>query len=188
MNVSFCTSCGHSLPDSGQFCGVCGKSVSAAAAGPIPAPSLPVAAAPTKAAALGHFFASHANLSLVTLLVFSGLLIATLPVGWAYVQMQWQNRSGSSATADSRSLGEAAMAIARCSPILVYFDDSATVADVASLLGSLDASIAFGPNENGAFELAMSPRSSVSPARVVEALNKVSSLVLTASLRQRCVP
>ena len=181
MKSSFCTACGHSLAAAARFCDTCGQAVSA------PPQTLPVAAPPARAAILGNFFASHASLSLVTLLVFSGLLIATLPVGWAYAQMQWQNRSGASAAADSRSVGDASMAMARCNPILVYFEDSASVTAVASLLASLDASIAFGPNENGAFEVAVSTRSGVGPVRVMEALNKATGLVMTASLRQRCV-
>lgn len=180
-NFIFCRSCGHRIAHDSQFCGECGTQVATD-----PSIKLP-ALLSSQTSRLSKFFASHASLSLVTLLVFSGLLIATLPVGWAYAQMHWQNRSGASATADSRSLGDASMAIARCNPILVYFEDSASVTAVASLLASLDASIAFGPNENGAFEVAVSTRSGIGAVRVMEALNKATGLVMTASLRQRCV-
>ncbi len=183
MNSSFCTSCGHNITNGAHFCDICGQPVNASVSTPTP----PIAPPAFKPGVIGSFFASHANLSLVTLLVFSGLLIATLPVGWAYAQMQWQNRAGNLTIADSRSVGDATTAIARCNPILVYFEESASVTAVASLLARLDASIAFGPNENGAFEVAVSPRSGVGPARVVDALNKASGLVMTASLRQRCV-
>jgi len=161
------------LGSGGGFCEDCGAAVA-----PTTQPS------PQALLGLGHFFASQAYLSLITLLVFSGLLIALAPVGLGYLRMQVQAKDVVG-QASTRSLGSGVGdAPVRCSPIEVYFSDKASVTQVAALLESLDAVIALGPTENGSFEISVA--SEKAPA-VTTALNKASDIVLKASTRQRCL-
>jgi hypothetical protein len=135
-----------------------------------------------KSAKLGAFFASQAMLCLVTLMVFVGLLIALAPVGLSYLQQAANPAQGTQAGA-TRGLDSRAGNTA-CNPILVSFADTISMAQISKLLGRLDASIAFGPNENGAFELAV-PKANA--GAVVDALNRMPDAVVIASLREQCL-
>ena len=133
---------------------------------------------------IATFFASQATLCLFTLLVFLGLVVALAPAGWRYASLQLKSSSGpAAANNDTRSLG-ASNTPARCNQIVVIFTSTATVVRVAALLEQLDTTIAFGPNENGAFELSTPSASTVS---VSEALNRAADLVVSASLQRRCL-
>ena len=133
---------------------------------------------------LTTFFASQAALCLFTLLIFLGLVVALAPAGWRYASLQLKSDSGSNAaTNDTRSLGTST-ASTRCNQIVVIFAGNATVARVSALLEQLDTTIAFGPNENGAFELSTP---TTSAASVAEALNRASDAVVSASLQRRCL-
>ena len=72
----------------------------------------------------------------------------------------------------------------RCNQIVVIFNAAATVARVSALLEQLDSTIAFGPNENGAFELLVP---STSASGVTDALNRASDAVVGAALQRRCL-
>ena len=184
MPQSFCSACGHPFGVGSKFCEACGAALehgSAVRPATVPADNHP---APGLLLDVGHFFASQAYLSLITLLVFSGLLVALAPVGLGYLRTQ--GRTGDVVgQATTRSLGARDVdTLARCSPIEVYFTDKAMVTQVAVLLESLDAVIAYGPTENGSFEISVAHENA--PA-VAAALNKASDVVLKASTRQRCM-
>lgn len=174
----FCSACGHQSTADVLFCDVCGHAFNG---------KLAIAPSNTQlrgATVLGSFFASQATLCLVTLLIFLGLVVALAPAGWRYAILQLKSRSGPSAVIeDARSLGISS-APARCNQIVVIFNASTTVARVSTLLEQLDTTIAFGPNENGAFELSIPAPSA---AGVAEALNRASDAVVSASLQRRCV-
>ena len=142
---------------------------------------------PPQVSIMSSFFASQAMLCLFTLLVFSGLVVALAPAGWRYASLQLQSSQAPNAAAaavnDSRSLG-AGNTPARCSQIVVIFNATATVARVSALLEQLNTTIAFGPNENGAFELTTLPTLA---AEVADALNRTSDTVVAASLQRRCL-
>ena len=116
-------------------------------------------------------------LCLVTLMVFLGLLIALAPVAFAYLE-QSQSSHSSGLTRSANKV------VQNCNPIIVTFADDAPLRKVSQFLDQLNASIAFGPNENGAFELNLADGS---PQDVVNALNSNTSIVSIASLRDQCL-
>lgn len=128
-------------------------------------------------AMLGRFFSSQAMLCLVTLMVFLGLLIALAPVGLGYL------RHGAAAPQGGTRAAGAAGRVA-CSPILVSFVDDIPMGKLNGLLERLNASIAFGPNENGAFELTVA---GTDAQAVVDSLNRMPEAVVVASLREQCL-
>ncbi|MFL9923703.1 hypothetical protein PQR62_05495 [Herbaspirillum lusitanum] len=131
---------------------------------------------------LGRFFSSQAMLCLITLMVFLGLLIALAPVGLGYLHQD--SKAGQGGT---RSAG-AARDAATCNPILARFADDAPMGKLNQALERLDTSIAFGPNENGAFELSVTETGAPDKAAaVVDALNRMPELVIVASLRDQCL-
>ena len=178
MYLLSCKRCAHILIADSIFCEQCGTPT---------ATDLPVAASTESTVLPGgvtSFFASQATLCLFTLLVFSGLVVALAPAGWRYAGLQLKSNSGSaSASSDTRSLGASGMP-ARCNQIVVIFNAAATVARVSALLEQLDTTIAFGPNENGAFELLLP---STSASGVTDALNRASDVVVSAALQRRCL-
>lgn len=127
---------------------------------------------------LSSFFSSQAMLCLVTLMVFMGLLIAMAPVALSYLS-KGEGAGGGMAT---RALGGAAAPV--CNPVLATFADDVPMARLNAVLNRINATIAFGPNENGAFELAVA---SDSAAAAVEALNRMPDVVVIASLREQCL-
>ena len=178
MSVLFCSACGHQLVPDSRFCGACG----------IPATvDLPMNIAEMQQPRLGRmskFFASQATLCLFTLLVFSGLVVALAPAGWRYANMQVKPGNGpQTASNDTRSLG-AGNTPNRCNQIVVIFSGTTSMARVSALLEQLDTTIAFGPNENGAFELSAP---TTAAASVAEALNRAADAVVSASLQRRCL-
>lgn len=178
MSTLFCRACGHSNHADGRFCGACG--VQAAA-------ELPINNTETRQprlAWMSTFFASQATLCLFTLLVFLGLVVALAPAGWHYANLQLRpGNSQKTITSNTRSLGSNSEP-ARCNQIVVIFNSAATVARVSTLLEQLDTTIAFGPNENGAFELSVP---STSAAGVADALNRAPDAVVSAALQRRCL-
>ena len=178
MSISFCTVCGQHMTSNALFCEACGAQAVA---------GLPVMTrkeSPALSGGISTFFASQATLCLFTLLVFSGLVVALAPAGWRYASLQLKSNSGSASTSsDTRSLGASGMPV-RCNQIVVIFNAAATVARVSALLEQLDTTIAFGPNENGAFELLVP---STSASGVTDALNRASEVVVSAALQRRCL-
>lgn len=178
MSRIFCTACGRSMSIDSAFCEACGEAQKHAV---VPA------ALPTRSnlvASINQFFASQATLCLFTLLIFLGLAIALTPAGWRYVSLQLKpGGTQLTATVDSRSAGTS-NAPARCNQIVVIFNSTATVSRMSALLEQLDATIAFGPNENGAFELSAP---AASAANVADALNRAADAVVSASLQRRCL-
>lgn len=178
MNFSYCRSCGHRLAPGSPICKDCGTPAGAELQTPLREDS------PSRATRLTTFFASQAALCLFTLLVFSGLVIALAPAGWRYVSLQLKSTSGPVAiNNNTRSLG-ANVTPARCNQIVVIFNATASLARVSALLEQLDTTIAFGPNENGAFELSAP---AAKAANVADALNRAADAVVSASLQRRCV-
>ena len=178
MSSSFCTVCGHHMTFNALFCEACGAN---AAAG-LPAKSQ--VRLPPHLPGIGSFFASQAALCLFTLLIFLGLVVALSPAGWRYASLQLRSTSGSAAAnGDARSLGMGTTPM-RCHQIVVLFTGTATVTRISALLEQLDTTIAFGPNENGAFELSAP---STSASGVTDALNRASDAVISASLQRRCL-
>lgn len=180
MDFVFCKSCGQSMASSSSFCEQCGTPAG------LDLPASLSLQTPPRASRISSFFASQAMLCLFTLLVFSGLVIALAPAGWRYASLQFhpsKAQDAATATNDSYSLGVSNTS-ARCSQIVVVFTATATVARVSALLKQLNTTIDFGPNENGAFELATSP---TLVAEVADALNRTSDAVVAASLQRRCL-
>ena len=178
MAFPICKSCGNLITLNSEFCEECGAAVSTESSSLLRGGSQPQIGRVTT------FFASQAALCLFTLLVFLGLVVALAPAGWRYASLQLKPGGGSNvANSDTRSLGTG-NAPARCNQIVVIFNASTTVARVSTLLEQLDTSIAFGPNENGAFELSTP---ATSAAGVAEALNRASDAVVSASLQRRCL-
>jgi len=178
MSLLFGESCGHRLTSDSPFCEECGAPASAKLPETLHMRPLPQVSRVTT------FFASQATLCLFTLLVFLGLVVALAPAGWRYANLQLKSSAAQNlATNDARSLGTN-NAPARCNQIVVIFNAAATVARVSTLLEQLDTTIAFGPNENGAFELSTPSKTA---AGVAEALNRASDEVVSASLQRRCL-
>lgn len=115
---------------------------------------------------------------------FLGLVVALAPAGWHYANLQLRpGNSQKTITSNTRSLGGNSEP-ARCNQIVVIFNAAATIARVSTLLEQLDTTIAFGPNENGAFELLVP---STSAAGVADALNRAPDAVVSAALQRRCM-
>lgn len=147
MSFLFCSACGCQVEHHTRLCAACDAKSTVDST-----TNLSVVRHP-HLGRMGKFFASQATLCLFTLLVFSGLVVTLAPAGWRYANLQ-RKPSGSrqTATSDTRSVGTT-NAPARCSQIIVIFYSTATAAHVSALLEQLDTTTAFGPNENGAFEL-----------------------------------
>ena len=178
MSVLFCRACSHQLAQDSRFCGACGV---------LAIVDSPMNITEMQQRPLGRiskFFAAQATLSLFTLLVFSGLVVALAPAGWRYANMQIKPGTGPRAASDdTRSLGTGDTPN-RCNQIVVIFNSTSSVARVSALLEQLDTTIAFGPNENGAFELSVP---TTAAASVAEALNRAADAVVSASLQRRCL-
>ena len=173
-----CERCGHTLLADAIFCEQCGTPTAAGLSAT--AKNEP----PILSGGITSFFASQATLCLFTLLVFSGLVVALAPAGWRYASLQLKSNSGITATSsDTRSLGASGLP-GRCNQIVVIFNSAATVARVSALLEQLDTTIAFGPNENGAFEVSVP---SASASGVADALNRAPDAVVSAALQRRCL-
>ena len=178
MNFLFCSACGCQVEPSSRFCTGCSAKSTVDST-----TNLPVVWQP-HLGRMSKFFASQATLCLFTLLVFLGLVIALAPAGWLYANLQRQpSDGGQTATGDTRSVGITNSPV-RCNQIVVIFNSAATVARVSALLEQLDTTIAFGPNENGAFELLVP---STSASGVTDALNRASDVVVSAALQRRCL-
>lgn len=178
MSPSLCKTCGYKMTSGSLFCEQCGTPEATDAPVALPGRTTSLSGGVT------NFFASQATLCLFTLLVFSGLVVALAPAGWRYASLQLRSNSGITATSsDTRSLGASSLP-ARCNQIVVIFNSAATVARVSALLEQLDTTIAFGPNENGAFELSVP---SASASGVADALNRAPDAVVSAALQRRCL-
>lgn len=128
---------------------------------------------------LSRLFASQSVLSLVTLLVLLGLAIGLVPVAWTYAHL---SLSAPTLTG-TKGYSSDGMAIPQCSRVTAAFNSSATFGQISALLQSVDASIAYGPNENGAFEIAVQPGEA--PV-IAPALLRAAPLVLVASVGKNC--
>lgn len=73
--------------------------------------------------------------------------------------------------------------VAQCHPVFVTFSDDVPVSVLGQLLAGVHATIAYGPNAQGAFELQVV---SGSASSLVGALNKASDMVVVASLNDAC--
>lgn len=177
MNFLICRLCEKSVASDSIFCEVCGSAIA------LEFPATLREKPSHQIGTVSSFFASQTTLCLFTLLVFTGLAVALAPAGWRYISLQTKAATGAMANIDSRSLGANGVPV-RCNQIVVIFNPVATVARVSTLLEQLDTTIAFGPNENGAFELSTL---STAAAGVNEALNRASDAVVSASLQRRCL-
>jgi hypothetical protein len=132
--------------------------------------------APLSLHALSAFFASHAWLSLFTMLMLLGLA-----GGLGKYTARLAPAASTSATAGTRSLGGAATPT--CGQVLVLWDGAATLKQATQVLQSVDAVVVYGPNENGAFELRV-PRDEA--RRIAQAL-ETSPAVRMASVQPACL-
>ncbi len=123
---------------------------------------------------LSAFFASHAWLSLFTVLLLLGL------VGGLAKYTARLAPASTSAAPGTRSLGAPATS---CGQVLVLWEGAATLKQAAQLLQSVDAVVVYGPNENGAFELRV-PRNDA--RRIAQAL-ETSPAVRMASVQSGCL-
>jgi hypothetical protein len=187
MKVFFCTACEAGLVFGDQRCDHCGEIV-----GTPQSLNAAEALSPTRLARIGAFFESQAGLSLTTLLIFLGLGIALVPVGWNYERLQAQTQVSSQVASrpapDIRSsAGENASSrpdpVAPCHPLLVFFSETAMVGEVAYLLDKLGTSIAFGPDKNGAYQLAVSEKAAPG---VAELLGREEDTVEGVFIKPRC--
>lgn len=133
---------------------------------------------------VGQFFSSQAWLSLFILMLFTGLVAALAPIAWTYGRPAVGSTAAPGTSATKGGAANAGSSSGRCNQVLVSFVSTATIAQIAQLLEGLDASIAFGPNENSSYELAVSASTA---AAVVQALNRAEALVVVATLRERCL-
>jgi hypothetical protein len=129
-----------------------------------------------------QFFSSQAKLSLIVLMIFSGLIVGLAPIAFGYVMHS--KTMGKLPTPSTRGGSSETNQPARCNQILVTFAKTATISQISTLLEQLDSSIAFGPNENGSFELLVP---SVKAIDILAALNRADDLVIVASKRERCL-
>lgn len=177
MSVLFCSACGDQLDPDARFCVCCSANEN------VELPINSVVMKPPHLNQVSTFFASQATLCLFTLLVFLGLAVALAPAGRRYANLQLKpGNAQPTAAGGSRSLGTNEVP-ARCNQIVVIFNSTATVFRVSALLEQLDTTIAFGPNENGAFELSAP---SMAAANVADALNRAADAVVSAALQRRC--
>jgi hypothetical protein len=173
MKVFFCTACEAGLVFGDRRCEHCGE-----LAGTPQSLQAPPTTASTRLARVGAFFESQAGLSLATLVVFLGLGIALVPVGWNYERLQARTSA-----ADLRASLQQPDPTEPCHPLQVFFAETAMVGEVAELLRRLGTSIAYGPDKNGAYELAVSEKAA--PA-VAELLNKAEDTVDGVFVKPRC--
>jgi hypothetical protein len=176
MEVFFCTACEGGLLFGDRRCAHCGV-----LAGSPQSLQLPDMAAPTRLARIGAFFASQAGLSLATLLIFLGLGIGLVPLGWNYAHLQ-------QAHAPVPGLGAAPGADlpVKCSGLKVFFAQMATVGEVMTLLGKLDnqgTGQVSGPDPGRAFHLAAPAQ--VLPA-VAASLGQAEDTVACVFVEPRC--
>jgi hypothetical protein len=127
------------------------------------------------------FFSSQAKLSLTVLMIFCGLIVGLAPIAYGYVvQSKVMKQAQTSGTRGGSTELPPSL---RCNQVLVTFARTATISQISILLERLDSSIAFGPNENGSFEiLVLSGKAD----EIVAALNRADDLVIVASKRERC--
>ena len=130
---------------------------------------------------LGHFFASHAMLCLVTLMLLFGLVLALAPIAWTYANLPAAGAGKN--VVGSKGAGGFGAAGAECSRVVVSFQSAAPIAQIANFLSNLDASITHGPDENGAFELTVPAGESVA---VAAALLRADALVVAAAPHRGC--
>jgi hypothetical protein len=175
MKVFFCTACEAGLVFGDRRCEHCGE----LAGTPQSLHAAPTAA-PTRLARIGAFFESQAGLSLATLMVFLGLGIALVPVGWTYARMQQIN-----APAVGSAANPTTVAPVSCSGLKVFFAEMATVGEVTTLLDQLDIWLVSGPDSGGAFHLS-------APAQTLPAmaasLGKAEDTVAGVFIEPRCPP
>ena len=130
---------------------------------------------------IGQFFADRALLSLVTLMVFSGLLLALVPVAWTYAKMAQTARP--SANEGTKGAGARPLDASSCDRLVVSFTSAAPIGQITALLSSMNASIAYGPDENSAFEVSVPAGEAAATA---SALSRAEAIVLSASPRAGC--
>jgi hypothetical protein len=127
------------------------------------------------------FFSSQAKLSLIVLMIFCGLVVGLAPIVFGYAMHSKTMAQSQTPATRGGSINSTQL---RCNQILVTFAKTATISQISSLLEQLDASIAFGPNENGSFELLVP---SIKAGEILDALNRADDLVIVASKRERCL-
>lgn len=125
----------------------------------------------------GEVFGKRAYLIATTMMLLAGLVIALLPIAYGYLRTPGQ------VTSTSQSRGGEGAAATPCDRVLVSFSRAATMAQVGALLDRLGASILYGPNENGAYEVRVRPES---VEAVISTLEKEEGVVIAASRMGRC--
>ena len=117
---------------------------------PASRPALPKQPGVSLLGRIGHFFSEEAWLSLFTLLLLLGLVfglqhfaqkIASKPVTVAAERKGRGIDAGAPAALDG------------CGQIVVQLSEAGTLRQLAALLRQFDATVVYGPDENGAFAL-----------------------------------
>ena len=133
---------------------------------------------------IGQFFSSQARLSLFVLMLFTGLVAALAPIAWTYGRPVVSSAAVSESSATKGGATSTGNSNCHCNQVVVSFVSTATISQITQLLESLDVSIAFGPNENSSYELAVSANTADA---VVQALNRAEALVVVATMSDPCL-
>lgn len=129
----------------------------------------------------GALFEKRSLLVLFTLMLLSGLALGLVPVAYVYLMKRVQTLEPIGPALASRGGMTSAIA-GRCNQVLIRFASSAPIGSVGRLMDQVDASIVFGPDQDGAFELSV-------PAERVDAIVfnlNASDLVVVASRQPSC--
>ncbi len=126
-------------------------------------------------------FEKRSLLVLFTLMLLSGLTLGLVPVAYVYLVKRVQQLEPIGPSLASRGVATSANA-GRCNQVLIRFSSTASIGSIGRLMDRLDASIAFGPDQDGAFELTVPSAQAIA---IVSNLN-ASDLVVAASLRPSC--
>jgi len=131
---------------------------------------------------VGSFFSSHAWLSLFTLLVMLGLVLGLTNVSRKISQNTAASSTVLASVTGTRSAGAFVAPTANCGQILVFFRPDSAMSQVTNVLQQVDAFIAFGPNENQAYEIHVDTADLVGVQKALEQ----SSAVAMTSLNLNC--
>ena len=130
--------------------------------------------------ALSFFFANHAWLSLFTLLIFGGVAVG-LSRAWSHKPDLQPPAASSSKEPGTRGV-DAVATTAFCAQLVVHLQGAASVRELGQLLRSLNSTIVFGPDENGAYRLRMEPNDVDANRSALE----LSAAVLSTEVLARC--
>ena len=130
---------------------------------------------------LSDFFANNAWLSLFTLLIFGGAAIG-LGRAWTFKPDKPSMGSSSVKEPGARGVDPPSTGAVSCAQLAVHFQSNASMRDLGRLLRGVDATIVFGPDENGAYRLRVEPTAVEASVRTLES----SPMVISAEMLAGC--